>query len=69
MSNLDQERSNALNELRCAGYAANSHPTKPDCVVVNDPVQVSWGEGGRRTEYKHRTVPINRVWHFMDARS
>lgn len=69
MSNLDEDRSNALNELRRAGYAANSHPTRPDCVVVSDPVQVSWGGGGRRTEYEHRTVPVNRVWHFMDARS
>lgn len=69
MSTLDESRSNALNELRRAGYAANSHPAKPDCVVVSDPVYTTWGGGGSRTTYEHRTVPVNQVRHFMDARS
>jgi len=68
MSHLDQARRNALNELRRAGYSANSHPTRFDSVVVNDPVYTSWG-GGTRTTYEHRTVHIDKVWHFMDARN
>lgn len=69
MSHLDESRSNALNELRRAGYAANSHPTKPDHVVISDPVYTTWGGGGTRTTYEHRTVHIDKVWRFMDARS
>lgn len=68
MSHLDQERSNAINDLRRAGYSANSHPTRLDCLVVSDPVHVSGGEGGVRIEYEHRTLRIDRVWDFIDQR-
>jgi hypothetical protein len=69
MSTLDESRRDALNELRRAGYAANSHPTRFDCVVVSDPVYTTWGGGGTRTTHEYRTVPINRVWKFIDDRS
>jgi len=69
MSTLDEARRDALNWLREAGYSANSNPTRPDCVVVNDPVHVSGGEGGIRIEYEHHTLRISRVWDFIDQRS
>jgi hypothetical protein len=48
--------------------AANSHPTKPGFVVVNDPVHC-FGRGGTRIEYEHRTVAVDQVFRFIDARS
>jgi hypothetical protein len=59
----------ALNDLRRAGYSANSHPTRPDCVVVNDPVHCSGGEDGIHIKYEHRTLRVAKVWDFIDARS
>ena len=59
----------ALNDLRRAGYAANAHPDRPDCVVVSDPVHCSGGEDGICIKYEHRTLRISRVWDFIDARS
>lgn len=59
----------ALNDLRRAGYAANSHPDRADCVVVSDPVRCSGDEDGIRIKYEHRTLRIDRVWDFIDTRS
>lgn len=68
MTATQEDVSNALNELRCAGYSANSHPTKPGYVVVNDPVHVS-GRGGTRIEYEHRTIHCSKAFKFVDDRS
>jgi hypothetical protein len=69
MTFTEADRCDALSNLRCAGYSANSHPAKPDCVVVNDPVYVSGGQGCIRIDYEHRTLRIDRVWDFIDQRS
>lgn len=66
---LEQVRA-ALHELRCAGYAANSHPDKPGYVVVRDPVHRS-ASGGmlELCGYEHRTVKAEKVFKFINDRS
>lgn len=69
MKFTDADRRDAISNLRCAGFSANQHPTRHDCVVVNDPVHCSGGPDGVRIEYEHRTLRIDRVWDFIDQRS
>lgn len=66
---MSQTASAAIEDLARAGYQAQHHPTRDDCVVVRDPVHCSGGPDGVRIEYEHRTLRIDRVWDFIDRRS
>jgi hypothetical protein len=69
---LDLERQvrDRLADLRRAGYAANSHPSKPGYVVISDPVHRSASRGMLELAcYEHRTVHVDQVWKFIDDRS
>ena len=69
MEFTEADQRDAIDNLCRAGYSASSHPTRFDCVVVNDPVQCSGGQDGIHIQYEHRTLRIDRVWDFIDQRS
>jgi len=58
----------ALAELHRNGYAASSHSTRDDCVVVNDPVR-DYSTDGPKVTYEPRTVHIRQIRRFINDRS